>query len=74
MFTVICGVTVFLITSSPKPNICSTGEDQNIQQEKHLKIIVTLAEACQNVAQDREEARLRTRIPFDNDEVKIGSH
>ena len=33
---------LFLITSSPKPNICSIGEDQNRQQEKHLKTIVTL--------------------------------
>ena len=57
MFTVICGVTVFLITSSPKPNICSTGEDKNRPQEKHLKTIVTLAKAWQNVAQDREESK-----------------
>ena len=33
---------VFLITSSPKPNTCSTGEDQNRPQEKHLKTMVTV--------------------------------
>ena len=57
-----------------KPNIRNTGEDQNTQQENHLKTMMTLAYCFAKMSpRTGTKARLRTRTPFDIDKVEIGS-